>query len=387
MLLKLLRITTVPISLDLLLTDQMAFMKSKGFEVLMVSADGPERERVRAREGCEHVVIPFTRKITPFKDLVCLIKLISLIKKEKPDIVHTHTPKAGLLGMLAAKVCGVKVKLHTVAGLPLMTASGLKKKVFISMEQLTAWAADVILPNSHSLMQYMKDQKLVSDQKLSIIGKGSTNGIDLSRFSINQLGPAQLDKIKSSISYDESNTYLLSIGRLVRDKGIVELINAFQSLKLKRENLKLILLGPLEKIRSEELLPSDTLLVIQNDPDIIHINWSDDVECFLSLADVFIQASHREGFPNVTLQAGAMECPIVCSKIPGNIDIVADGETGFYFEKGNALDLERKVLCVLNSVSKTKVMSQVLRKQIEMYFDRKEIHNQLLAFYKSQLAI
>src|SRR5690349_12331863 len=150
---KIIRITTAPISLKLLLKGQMRFMQENGFDVVMVSSEGKEWEEVIATEGCRHQVIPMTRRLTPFADLRSLWRLYRFIRKEKPDIVHSHTPKAGLLGMLAAKFAGVKVRIHTVAGLRFMTSKGLTRKILVSMEKLTAKAATHVWPNSFSLLQ------------------------------------------------------------------------------------------------------------------------------------------------------------------------------------------------------------------------------------------
>ena len=363
----------------------MAFMKSKGFDVLMVSANGPELEKVIEREDCAHVVIPFTRRITPVKDFVCLLQLIQLIKKEKPDVVHSHTPKAGLLAMLAAKFSRVPVKLHTVAGLPLMTAVGFKKRLLTWIEKLTSWAADKVLVNSHSLKDYIINHDLCRIEKLDIIGKGSTNGIDLKRFSKSELDHQKLKEIKDSITYDPECRYILSVGRIVKDKGIEELMNGFQSLTKEYQKLKLILIGPLEEIRSEEQLSSKTLSYIKNDDSVLHIPWSEEVEYYFHIANVFVQASHREGFPNVTLQAGAMNCPIVCSDIPGNIDIVTDGKTGLHFNVARVDSLTEKIRVALEDSELMDSMAQTLRREIEQKFDRKLIHGQIFEFYSNQI--
>src|SRR5665647_1907606 len=138
----LIRITTVPLALKALLPGQPLFMKQNGFNVIMISADGPQLKEVIEREQCEHIIVPMTRTISPLKDFSCLIQLIRIFRKYKPDIVHTHTPKAGLLGMIAAKLCGVKVRIHTIAGLPVMVATGLKRDILIKTDRLTSWAAN-----------------------------------------------------------------------------------------------------------------------------------------------------------------------------------------------------------------------------------------------------
>ena len=379
---KLLRITTVPISLRLLLTDQMRYMSQQGFNVIMLSADGKERETVIHSEGCHHHIIPFTRAITPWQDLQCLWLLIQFIRAERPDIIHTHTPKAGLLGMLAARMMGVPVRIHTIAGFPFMTASGAKRKLLIAMEKLTFWGAQYVWPNSQSMLNYVKEQQLCPESKLDMINKGSTNGIDLNQFSPSAIQVEKLDQIKATFKYDPAFKYILAVGRVVRDKGIPELVDAFQLLQKEGSNLRLLLIGPMEEERKEELLPLSTLQAVKENEHIQHIHWTDDVAYYLHLADILVHASHREGFPNVPLQAGAMECPIVCSAIPGNIDIVEDKETGLTFPVGNTKVLMECLQHTLKYKKEAKTMAQTLRRRIEIDFDRKIIHQAILTKYK-----
>jgi glycosyltransferase involved in cell wall biosynthesis len=378
---KLIRITTVPISLKSLLTGQMRYMRENGFDVLMISADGKERVEVMRDENCPHRIVPMTRAITPFQDLKCLWQLIKIFRKKRPGIVHSHTPKAGLLGMLAAKIAGVPVRIHTVAGMPLMTTTGLRKRLLFGIEMLTYWAAQQVWPNSRSLLQFIREHRMAPESKLQIISNGSSNGVETERFSASALLPAKLEAIKRQIRFDESRPYLLAVGRVVVDKGIGELVGSFLELKKEFPNLNLILLGPLEKERPEETLPTDTLTIIENHPHIVHIHWSDDVEYFLRLATILVHPSYREGFPNVLLQAGAMQCPIVCSAITGNVDVVEHERTGLLFEAKNQNDLTEKLRFALEHPAVMHDFSERLRKIIEEKFDRKAIHEKLYQRY------
>ncbi|MGB3007815.1 MAG: glycosyltransferase, partial [Chitinophagaceae bacterium] len=227
---KLIRITTAPISLNVLLPWQMRYMNEHGFEVLMVSSDGPELNTVLEREGCRHHIIPMTRKMSPFADLKCLWLLYRLFRKEKPDIVHSHTPKAGLLSMLAAKFAGVKIRIHTIAGLRYVTTTGFSRKILVFMEKLTGKAATHVWPNSNSLKKFIEENKLVANSKLEVIGWGSSNGVRLSRYSLEALLGEKIQETKQLIQYDPSLTYFLSVGRIVHDKGMDELLNAFISI-------------------------------------------------------------------------------------------------------------------------------------------------------------
>lgn len=325
---KLIRVTTVPISLKLLLAGQMKYMKEAGWDVLMVSADGKEINEIEKGEGCTHYTVPFTRKITPLHDIVCLWKLYGLFKQEKPDIVHSHTPKAGLLSMWAAKLAGVKVRIHTVAGLPYMVAEKQKKSLLVQMERSTYASATEVWPNSKSLREFIIKEGLAEPEKLKVIGEGSSNGIDLKKFNRNSLKENHLVAATMRIMPSENDFIILAIGRLVKDKGIEELVQAFVGSKL-ADRAKLVLLGSFE----QDLNPLDQEVVrkIQDHPRIVQIEWTDHVAHYLALADVLVHASHREGFPNVLLEAGAMQVPIICSDIIGNLDIVTNKKTGLVF--------------------------------------------------------
>ena len=181
------------------------------------------------------------------------------------------------------------------------------------MEKLTAQAATHVWPNSHSLLNYIREHKLVKPTKLEIIGKGSSNGVDLSRYSVSSLNTAKLLQTKTLINYDEKLIYFLSVGRLVHDKGIDELVHAFIHIYSKNDHLRLILVGAFE----DEVDPvsDETKKILKTHPGIILAGWSDEVEYFMGLAFALAHPSHREGFPNVILQSGAMLCPVICRKL------------------------------------------------------------------------
>ncbi len=380
---KLIRITTVPMALKYLLPGQMHFMGQNGYEVHMISADGKELRDVLEAEQCKHTIVPMTRKITPWQDLKCLFQLYKIFKEEKPDIVHSHTPKAGLLGMLAAKFAKVPLRIHTVAGLPLMSAVGVKLKLLIFIEKLTYWAANEIWPNSPSLLAIIKNKKLVLPAKLRIIANGSSNGINLHKYSKNSLQPNILEQVKQSVKYQEKNIYLLCVGRLVADKGIVELIEAFLVLQRKYRNLKLVLVGQMEQ--DLDPLPKDTLHQIQNNGDIKHIPWSEHVAYYMSISNYFVFPSHREGFPNVLLQAGAMELPIICSNIEGNVDIVAHLKTGLIFEKKEVNKIIELLQGSLGGQFENQAMAVQLAKEVSTTFDSKFIWKAIAQQYENLL--
>lgn len=381
---KLIRVTTVPMALKVLLRGQMKYMASHGFDVVMVSADGIELEDVKEYEGVRHECIHMTRQITPLADLRSLWKLYRLFKKEKPDIVHSHTPKAGLLAMMAGRMAGVPVRIHTIAGLRFMTSTGLTRRILVAMEKITGHMATHVWPNSNSLQKYVVEQKLVTPRKLDMVGKGSSNGIDLDRFSRNALKPERIAEVKKIMQYDAAAKYIVAVGRIVKDKGIAELAQAFIRIYEQDKTVRLVLVGSFE----EHLDPLDaaTMQLIKTHAGVVLAGWHDDVEYFMAQADLFIHPSYREGFPNVVLQAGAMECGVLVSRIPGSVDIVDDPENGLIFAVQDAEDLYQKLNQALSQPESMKERGQRLRKKIEANFDRRYVQDQLKQKYEVLLA-
>lgn len=377
---KLIRITTTAEMHTNQLSGQVDFMRQNGFDVLLISSAEETEPRLLQLQPCRHIVVPMTRRITPFADLAALGKLIRIINKEKPDIVHTESPKAGLLGMLAAKLCGIKIRIHTVAGLPLMVEKGMKRKVLDEVEKLTYAAATNVWPNGPSLRDYILEMKYTRKSKLHIIGKGSSNGIDLQKFNPSALNFEIMDEVKKSIQYDPSLTYLLFVGRMVYDKGVVELINVFKRLQKDHPNLRLLLIGYHE--RSLDPLPAESEYEIDNNKAIFHINWSDKIEYYMQLSNFFVFGTHREGFPNVLVEAGAMKLPIICSRIVGNIDMVEDNVTGILFESNNEDSFYKAIQKALSNPEQSKKMATRLYANITSSFDRKIYWQTMLAEYK-----
>ncbi|WDF46946.1 glycosyltransferase family 4 protein [Chryseobacterium sp. KACC 21268] len=330
---KLFRITTVPISVEKLLGRQLTFM-NQYFEVTAISADKEYLDRVGTELGIKTYSIEMTRKITPLQDLKSLWQMYQYIKKEKPEIVHTHTPKAGLIGMMAAKLAGVKIRLHTVAGLPLMEATGLKRKVLNHVEKFTYNCATNVYPNSKGLYDFIIIEKLGKPEKLQVIGNGSTNGIDVSQFDPALFSKDAKNRLRKDLKIGENDFVFVFVGRLVKDKGMNELILAFKNLQgSNSQTLKLLLVGPLEQ--ELDPLSQETLDEIENNDAIVSVGFQKDVRPYFALSNCLVFPSYREGFPNVVLQALAMGLPALVSDINGCNEIVTDGKNGLIFPPKN----------------------------------------------------
>lgn len=364
---KLVRITTVPLSLRLLITGQPEYMQRHGFEVTLISSDGDDWQKMPLNENIVRHKLNMERRIAVRKDASSLFALIKLLRKIKPDIVHTHTPKAGLLGMIAAWVAKVPLRIHTLAGMPAMTAKGATKKILFQTEKLTYLFSNEVWINSKFLKQYILQHKLIHPSKAHMILHGSSNGIDLRKFNVIALDDSKRILLRKQFAVEENHFIFLSVGRMVNDKGINELVDAFEKINASSPHTRLFLLGPFE---TGDALPAATVEKINHHSAITHIEWSDEVEYFMAEADCFIHASHREGFPNVILQAAAMGLPVICSEIPGNIDIVEYDNEGYIFPVKNSEALLQVMEQVLNNREEVVERAHNLQKKVHRYYDR-----------------
>lgn len=383
---KLIRITTVPLSLKVLLKGQLRFMASNGFDVKGVSSEGEELREVHENEGIAVEAITMSRKITPFQDLKSLWEMWNFLRKEKPQIVHTHTPKAGIIGMLAARLAGVPHRLHTVAGLPLMEATGTKRKILNIVEKLTYSSATRVYPNSKGLYDFILQNNFTQSNKLKIIANGSSNGIDTTFFSPDQVTELERVTLREKLNIQPDNFVFVFVGRIVSDKGINELIKAFselQTVENKPAGIKLLLVGGLEN--DLDPLNPETLAEINQNKDIISVGFQQDVRSFFAIADALVFPSYREGFPNVVMQAGAMGLPSIVSDINGCNEIIIEGENGLIIPSKNVEKLKEKMLTLAKDKNLYTKLKGNSRRMIENKYEQSVVWNALLEEYEGLL--
>jgi glycosyltransferase involved in cell wall biosynthesis len=385
---RLIRITTVPISLKLLLEGQFTFFQQAGFEVLTVSAAGEEVKELKAL-GIAHQAVPMTRSITPLQDLIALYQLIQVIRKFKPDIVHSHTPKAGLLGMLAAWICRVPTRMHTVAGLPLMETAGLKRSILKTTERITYACASNVYPNSKGLLDFIHSTFSVRNlpsgktgSKFKIIGKGSSNGIDTTWFSRTPELETNARTIREKYGITKDTIVFSFVGRLVRDKGLIELVEAFKKLNLPS---RILLVGSFED--HLDPLPSEVMTFLRTDTRVILAGFQQDVRPWMMASDVFVFPSYREGFPNVVMQAACLEIPVIASDINGCNEILQHEQTGLLVPAKNAEALQRTMLELAIDSAKRKTLAEQSRAFVVNNFERKFVWSELLKEYNILLAL
>lgn len=394
---KLIRVATVAISLDILLKGQLKYL-NHFFKVIALSGKDKNLKNVERREGVAIIPVKMNRKISLLKDLQSLIILYIRFKKEKPQIVHSITPKAGLLSMIAAKYAGVPVRIHTFTGLIFPAKQGFLKKVLIFMDKVLCKYATHIYPEGNGIKNDLLKYK-ITNKPLKIIANGNVNGIDLEYFAIDQVSGHQQIQLKKELSIGSEDFVFIFVGRIVGDKGINELVAAFEELKnldkdlnfdkngdvnlnedqnskLKIQNFKLLLVGPLET--DLDPLKKETLEEIESNSNIISVGYQNDVRPYFAISDALVFPSYREGFPNVVLQAGAMGLPSIVSNINGCNEIIEDTKNGLIIPVKN----QEAIYQAMVKIMLNKTMKKNARDMIANRFEQKVVWEALLKEYK-----
>jgi glycosyltransferase involved in cell wall biosynthesis len=378
---KLFRITTISFSLHILLKGQLNFL-NQYYEVTAIASDTDKDiwDIIAEREKVKCHPIHIERDISLWKDIQSLFRLYRFFKKEQPDIVHANTPKASLLSMLAAKFAGIPHRLYTVTGLRFEAESGIKRKILVGMEKITCWAATKVIPEGQGVKNTLITNN-ITKKELNIIANGNLNGIDTQHFSPIHFPKKEKSELKQQLNIESNNFVFCFVGRLVRDKGINELIQAFVELNKRYLYARLLLVGPFER-ELDPLLP-ETEKEIQDNPHIISTGFQADVRPYLAISDIFVFPSYREGFPNVVMQAGAMELPCIVTDINGCNEIITDGINGLIIPSKNKEALKEKMEVLIGDGTLRNRLKQNAREMITSRYEQKLVWEALLAEYKS----
>ena len=395
---KIIRTSTVPLSLNVLLKGQLAFL-SKHYKVLAVSGTGNDLDEVAQREQVVTIPVEMERKISPMKDLISLWNLYWLFRKEKPAIVHSITPKAGLLSMTAAYFARVPVRVHTFTGLIFPTRTGLMQRVLIAMDRLLCFFATNIYPEGQGVRKDLIRYK-ITQKPLSILANGNVNGIDTAYFNSENFTTVENQSLRISLGINPNDFVFVFVGRLVGDKGINELVAAFKKmqseqwederllqassapagLNTKSSSSKLLLVGPLET----ELDPLEavTLKEISENPGIVSVGFQPDVRPYLAISNCLAFPSYREGFPNVVMQAGAMGLPSIVSDINGCNEIILEGKNGTIIPVKDSGSLYRAMESVRTEKNLFNQLRQNARSMIVSRYQKDLVWDAILAEYR-----
>ena len=380
---RLVSIHTHPLTTRVLLRGQLAFLREQGFDVTAIAAPGPALAEVEREEGVATIGVPMERELSPVRDFVSLLRMFFVLRRLRPQIVHAGTPKAALLGMLAAWTLRVPVRIYALKGLRLETLRGMKYHVMAFVERVTAGCATRVFCESPSLRKAYVEGGFASLDKAMVIGPGLPNGLDATRYEKGVYSDEQTAALRSKLGIPAGAPVIGFVGRFVRDKGMVELCDAFESILQHYPEVRLLLVGDFE---AGDPVPADYVQRIVNHPQIVRTGFLADTAPYYPLLDVLAFPSYHEGFPNVPMEAAAAEVPTVGYRATGTVDAVLDGVTGTIVDCGDAAALRTALLRYFDDPELRRRHGAAARLRVTTEFRREPIWNATIAEYRRLLA-
>lgn len=380
---RLMHVVTVPESF-VFLRGQLRHMHAHGFRITGVSSAGPFQSVIAREEPIELLTIQMPRRITPGQDVGAVSRLARAIRRIRPAIVHAHTPKGGLLGMLSARLAGVPVRVYHMRGLPFMTATGSRRLLLEATERVACALADRVICVSHSLREAAIEHRIVEREKIVTLAGGSGNGVDATvRYAPQHGDAARRAAVRSAWSVPASATVIAFVGRIVIDKGVRELAAAWSRLRDAHPDAFLVLAGPEE---TQNAVPADVLQALRGDGRVRLLGHVSDPRDVYLAADVVALPTYREGFPNVLLEAAAMALPVVSTRVPGCVDAVVEQETGQLVPARDADALADALARYLGDPALRARHGAAARVRVLREFDQRRIWEALRSEYEALLS-
>lgn len=363
----------------LVLTGRIRALRDAGFRVVVLSSPGRLLLRLAAQEGIETVAVPMARGLSPFRDLISIFRLWLVLRRLRPDLAEFSTPKAGLLGSMAAFLCDVPARVYLLRGLKLETAHGWKRSLLSAAERLTAACSHQVICNSRSLMKGALALELAPEEKLRLLGDGSSHGVDVEHFAP---GTPETDAaLRERYKLPVNVPVVGFVGRLTRDKGVPELIEAFDALLKDMPEARLLLVGWFDS--SEDALEPRLRHYIELHPAILRTGFVPDTASWYRIMDVLVLPTWREGFPNVVLEAAASGVPVVTTLATGSRDAVVPEVTGLLIPPGYPEAIHEAVLSLLRDGERRHRMGAAARQWATEHFTEKNVLAHTVTFYRS----
>lgn len=362
----------------LTLTGRLRALREAGFRVILVASPGELLDQTAAREGVERVAISIQRKIAPLADIVSLARLWWLLLRLRPDMTEFSTPKAGLLGTLAAKLAGVPTRVYMLRGLKAESSTGFKQRILLAAEGMASACAQVVLCNSQSLRARALALGVAPEAKLHLLGEGSSNGVDVEKFS-----PGKSD-VRDWFDLPAAARVVGFVGRLTCDKGLPELMEAFDTILKADPRAHLLLVGWFDA--SEDALDAQVRDRIGCHPRIHYTGFVTDTAPYYRAMDVLVLPTWREGFPNVVLEAAATGIPVVATIATGSCDSVVPEVTGLLIPPGYPGAISEAVLTLLRNPARRRRMGEAARAWVVEHYANEHVLGLITVFYRSLLA-
>ena len=377
---KIIRATTVPKSLETFCKGMLREL-SEEYEVIGLSSPGEALDIVAAREGVRTIAVPMERRISPMKDLMSLFSVIKVLRKEHPYMIHSMTPKAGLLCMIAGWLTKVPVRVHTFTGLVFPTSTGLKRMILKLTDKITCACATHIIPEGQGVKNDLVNNK-ITRKPLEVLGYGNVRGVDLDFYSRRDVVLKKEEALKLR---DDSKFTFVFVGRIVRDKGLNELVAAFKKLINDCPQVRLYLVGPNEDdidpvndSTREAIVANETIIAVGR-------KEGDELLAYYIASDCFVFPSYREGFPNTVIEAGALGLPSIVTDINGSREIIVNGYNGIIVPPRSEDELFKAMKWMIDNPDKRKSMASVAREHIATHFEQSYVRQCLYDYYKKIL--
>ena len=361
---KIIRTATIPLSLDLFCRGLFRDLSGQ-YEIIALSSPQPELDKIREREGIRTIAVPMQRKIAPLRDLVSLFRLIRVFAKEKPDMVHSITPKAGLLSMMAAWITRVPARVHTFTGLIFPYEKGWKRYLLMMTDRLTAACATHVVPEGKGVKNDLLRFR-ITRKPLRVLGNGNVRGIDLNHYVRTDETRQKAAELRESLGIRQDDFVFVFVGRLDRDKGLDDLIYAFQMLEQDYNHVHLLLVGA-EEPDGKALLDTTRAYIGQSSHIHLSEGWQDDVRPWYAASDALVLPSWREGFPNVVIEAGAMELASIVTNINGCREIVTNQKNGLIVPAKDSDALYLAMKSFVDKPERVRVIASKARKMVRRY--------------------
>jgi len=374
------RAVTVPFTFDTLLYEQLRYLAQQGMDVTLVSSPGVILEEIGKSLHLSYHPVAMSRRAEPRRDLLSLVALTKLFRSQRFSIVHSSTPKAGLLTALAGVLARVPIRIHTFTGQVWVEMQGLSRRIMRGCDWLIGHLDTYCYADSLSQRDFLVNEGLVAPSRISVLGAGSISGVNLERFNPTSFQGERAASAQRELGISEQSLVILFVGRLTNDKGIGELVSAFRMLQRDGKDVELVLVGPFEPERDP--LPTGTLYELSHNPRIHVVGFSHEPEKYIAAADVFCLPSYREGFGSVVIEAAAMGVPAVVSRVVGLVDAVVDGETGLLVPPKDVDALRGALMKMLSSPEIRHRMGRAARMRAARDFDSRVINRLVFEEYK-----
>ncbi len=380
---KIIRSATIGLSLNVFCQGLLRELSEKRYDVIAISSPDGDLEELGRREGVRTIGVQMQRHIAPVKDLISLFRLIRVFIKERPDMVHSMTPKAGLLCMIASWIARVPIRVHTFTGLVFPTEKGLKKKILMATDKLTCFCATHVIPEGQGVLNDLRNNDITS-KPMKVLGYGNVMGVDMTRFSRR---PEVMEKV--ALLQKQGVFTFVFVGRIVGDKGINELVYAFKELLVQDfpKRLRLVLIGNYESDLDPISSDSNQSIDSTSEIEAVGSQYGDDLLAWYAVSDCFVFPSYREGFPNTVLEAGAMGVPSIVTDINGSREIIIpyekdnQGATGLIIPSHDADALQKAMAWMITHDAEREKMAANARPSIESRFEQHFVRQCLYDFY------